>query len=161
MRLIPVLGFANLMLSTLTAGVFFGTHVSLGPSTKTFTPETYVEVQQATIRNLRPVMGPLLPLAVLVSLATTIRESRRGAKAPLMLSDLGFIAQLTSLIVTVVRELPINARVMTWSAEAPPPEWEKTRNSWAQAHTLRTVTSVLGFACLAAGTLASSHHRTA
>lgn len=45
------------MLSALSTGVFFGSRTSLGPSTKDFTPSTYVEVQQATIRNLRPVMG--------------------------------------------------------------------------------------------------------
>ncbi len=49
--------FSSLMLSALSTGVFFGTRTSLGPSTKDFTPSTYVEVQQATIRNLRPVMG--------------------------------------------------------------------------------------------------------
>jgi hypothetical protein len=59
--------FARVMLSALSTGVLFGTKVSLGPSAKDFTPGTYVEVQQATIRNLRPVMGTLLPGAVMAT----------------------------------------------------------------------------------------------
>ncbi|MDT7554048.1 MAG: hypothetical protein QOI16_2584 [Pseudonocardiales bacterium] len=49
--------FAALLLSALTSGVFFGTRASLGPSSKQFRPSTYVEVQQATIRNPAAVLG--------------------------------------------------------------------------------------------------------
>ena len=62
--------FSGLMLAALSTGVFFGPRTSLGPSTKAFAPKTYVEVQQATVRNLRPVMGTLLPEAVAANLAS-------------------------------------------------------------------------------------------
>lgn len=56
-----IVRFTGLLSAALSTGVFFGTRISLGPSSKSFAPTTYVEVQQATIRNLRPVMAPLLP----------------------------------------------------------------------------------------------------
>ena len=80
-----ILQFVALVLSALTTGVFFGTRTALGPSTRRFTPSTYVEVQQATVRNLRPVMGPLLPAAVLsngalLALRPRSRDRRRRAE---------------------------------------------------------------------------------
>jgi hypothetical protein len=43
--------------SVLSSGVLFGTVAALSPSKRTLDHRTYVTVQQATIRNLRPVMG--------------------------------------------------------------------------------------------------------
>jgi uncharacterized membrane protein len=142
--------FLALLLAALSAGVFFGTKASLGPSTKGFAPKTYVEVQQATVRNLRPVMGALLPGAVaanLAVLALSLRERRSPAFA---LTLAGFLCQLTSLVVTGLFELPINARVMTWSPEDPPEGWEALRDRWDAFHTVRTATSVAGLGCLVA-----------
>lgn len=142
--------FCSVMLSALSTGGFFGTWTSLGPSTRKFAPDTYVEVQQATIRNLRPVMGTLLPAAVAanaLAVALGARERRDPAFA-LTLGGLG--AQLVSLLLTVAVELPINAQVMTWAPAQPPPDWEMVRNRWAQVHTARTASSVAGLACLVA-----------
>jgi hypothetical protein len=83
--------FVSLMLSALSTGVFFGTRASLEPSTKDFTPGTYVEVQQATIRNLRPVMGTLLPGAVATNVVVLAlsRSQRRSPAFALTLSGRG------------------------------------------------------------------------
>lgn len=147
--------FLSLMSAALSAGVFFGTRTSLGPSTKGFAPKTYVEVQQATVRNLRPVMGPLLPGAVaanLAVLALSLEERRSPAFA---LTLVGFLSQLASLVFTGLFELPINARVLTWSPEDPPEGWEVMRDRWAAVHTVRTAVSVVGLGCLVAAELAS------
>ena len=140
----------SLVLSALSTGGFFGTRVGLGPSTKDFTPATYVEVQQATIRNLRPVMGTLLPSAVMANAAVLALSRRRDRPATFALTGAGLAAQLTSLILTGVIELPINATVMTWTPADPPEDWQSLRDRWASVHTVRTVASVVGFGCLAA-----------
>lgn len=44
-----VVRFTGLLSAALSTGVFFGTRTSLSPSSKGFTPSTWVEVQQATI----------------------------------------------------------------------------------------------------------------
>jgi hypothetical protein len=79
MNLRRVIAFAALLLASLTSGVFFGTRTSLGPSTKTFRPTTYVELQQATVRNLRPVMGTLLPASVAANLTLVVLMAREEA----------------------------------------------------------------------------------
>ena len=155
----PVARFAALMLSALSTGVFFGTRTSLGPSTRGFTPRTYVEVQQATVRNLRPVMGVLLPAAVAVN-AGMLALSWRDRRSPeFALTAVGFAAQTGSLVLTTAIELPINARVLAWSPDDPPPGWQDTRDRWATVHTLRTASAVVGLACLAAAAPSASPSR--
>lgn len=136
-----------------TGGLFFGTKTSLGPSTGHFTPATYIEVQQATVRNLRPVMGTLLPGAAamnVVVLALTAGERR----SPVSALTLGALAtQLVALALTGAIELPINSRVLTWSPGDPPAGWEELRDRWDRVHTTRTASAVVGLACLAAAAL--------
>jgi Domain of unknown function (DUF1772) len=146
------------MVSALSTGGFFGTWASLGPSTREFTPGTYVEVQQATIRNLRPVMGTLLPAAVSANAITVALEARDRRSPAFALTMGGPCSQLLSLVLTVAIELPINAQVMTWSPK-PPQGWETVRNRWAGVHTARTASSVAGLACVTAAALASSRDR--
>jgi len=146
--------FSSLMLSALSTGVFFGTRTSLGPSTKDFTPSTYVEVQQATIRNLRPVMGALLPAAVVVNAVVVILSRRdAGSRPAFRLTSGGLAAQVAALTLTAAIELPINAQVLTWAPDEPPHGWEATRDRWAWVHTARTTSSLVGLTCLAAAAL--------
>lgn len=112
--------FSGLMLAALSTGVFFGTRTSLGPSTKSFIPRTYVEVQQATIRNLRPVMGTLLPGAVAANLAVLALSARERRSSAFALTLTGLLSLISSVAVTGLFELPINARVMAWTPEDPP-----------------------------------------
>ncbi|HEY2277065.1 MAG TPA: hypothetical protein VGI00_01830 [Streptosporangiaceae bacterium] len=61
--------FSGLLLAALSTGVLFGTRAALSPSRSAFAASTYLEVQQATVSNLRPVMGTLMPGAVAANLA--------------------------------------------------------------------------------------------
>jgi uncharacterized membrane protein len=144
-----ILACVALLLSGLTSGVFFGTRAAIGPSTKSFRGTTYIEVQQATVRNLRPVMGTLLPASVAANLALAVlaaRESDRPRAFALIAT--GLLGQAASLAVTARYELPINSRVLTWSPADPPPGWQAARDRWDRFHTIRTATSVVGFGCL-------------
>ncbi|WIB63576.1 anthrone oxygenase family protein [Curtobacterium sp. MCBD17_040] len=159
MRLGPVVHFASLFTATLSTGVFFGTLTSLGPATGSFSPRTYIEVQQATVRNLRPVMGPLLPAAVAANLAMAVVRRRQGSSRASRLTVVGFTGQLTALAITVAVELPINARLLTWSSENPPEGWEGVRNRWAMAHRARVAAAVLGLGSLLAASVSESAPR--
>lgn len=144
-----------LLLSALTSGVFFGTRAALGPSTKGFRATTYVEVQQATVRNLRPVMGTLLPASVAANLALAVVTAREAdRRRAFALTAAGLVGQVASLAVTARYELPINARVLGWSPTDPPQGWQAARDRWDRFHTIRTTTSVAGLACLTAAVVA-------
>lgn len=147
--------FLGLLSAALSTGVFFGTKTSLSPSSKDFAPKTYVEVQQATVRNLRPVMGVLLPGSVAANLAVLALSVRERRPPGFALTLVGSLSMLASLVLTGLFELPINARVLTWSTENPPEGWEASRDRWEAVHTVRTATSVAGLGCLLAAALAS------
>lgn len=148
-----IVRFAGLLLAALSTGVFFGTRTSLGPSTKDFTPKTYVEVQQATVRNLRPVMGALLPGAVAANLALVVLSAREHRSPAFKLTLIGVLSQFAAVVLTVGVELPINARVLTWSPEHPPAGWRAVRDRWQTVHTARTAISVIGLGSLVAAAL--------
>jgi hypothetical protein len=134
----------------LSSGVFFGTVASLTPSKRGFQSKTYTSVQHATVRNLRPVMGFLLPASVVANLAMLVTTdhadttARRGAVT-------GLLGPLASLLLTARWELPINAQVMTWQPSDPPADWRAHRNRWETVHLIRTATALFGLA----GTLAT------
>jgi Domain of unknown function (DUF1772) len=151
-----VLRFTGMVLTALSTGVLFGTRTSLGPSTRTFSPATYVEVQQATVRNLRPVMGTLLPAAVASQAALLVVPPSERRSPAFALTIAGFLSQLASLVLTGAVELPINSTVLTWAPHDPPAGWEQTRDRWHAVHTLRTATSLVGLGCAMAAALASS-----
>lgn len=123
--------FSGLLLASLSTGVLFGTRTALGPSSKSFTTKTYVEVQQATVRNLRPVMGMLMPGAVVTNLAVLGLSARERRSPAFALMVAGILGNVTALTLTGLFEFPINARVLTWSPDAPPragkPRWNGGR----------------------------------
>lgn len=145
--------FSGLLLASLSTGVLFGTRAALGPSSKSFSRKTYVEVQQATVRNLRPVMGTLMPGAVVANLAVLGLSARERRSPPFALTLAGVLGNVTALILTGLFELPINARVLEWSPDDPPEGWEASMDRWQTVHTARTACSVAGLAALLAAVL--------
>jgi hypothetical protein len=141
--------------SVLSSGVFFGTVAGLTPSKRGFDSRTYVTVQQATIRNLRPVMGFLLPASVIANLALLVTTDRADTTAR-RAAVTGLAGPLMSLLLTAGWELPINARVMTWRPGRPPTDWTAHRDRWETVHLIRTATALIGLA----GTLASVMSRS-
>jgi hypothetical protein len=141
--------------SVLSSGVFFGTVAALTRSKRGFDRHTYVAVQQATVRNLRPVMGVLLPSSVLANLGVLVTTDRADTWAR-RCAVIGLLGPLTSLILTAGWELPINAQVMALHPDHPPANWTAQRDRWEVVHVARTATALIGLA----GTLAAATRRS-
>jgi len=131
--------------SVLSSGVLFGTVASLSPSKRDFNSSTYVTVQQATIRNLRPVMGSLLPTSVLANLAVLVTTDRADARAGRN-AITGLLGPLAALLLTARFELPINSQVLAWDPAHPPADWTATRDRWETVHLIRTAAALIGLA---------------
>ena len=150
--------FINLLLSSQATSVFVGTWAAVSPSTRDFPPATYTLYQQATIRNLIPVMGVLLPGAALSSLVVLVVEPDKRSPA-FYLTLTGLVAQLGLGGITQRVNMPINKEVLTWSPEHPPAAWQRKRDRWEAAHTVRAVVAVGGLAALFAAALAAPAKR--
>ena len=127
----------------------FGIWLGFNPSG--LTASAYVEQQQSAIRALNvtmPILGAICIAFTLVQ-ASLVRSSR----ASFYLLLVGAALLIAAGLVTRFGNQPINARVITWSATAPPPTWEQARDQWWHWHVLRTIAGLAALVCIIAASL--------
>src|SRR5882672_11398520 len=145
----PIVNFANLLLAALVVGTMFG--IWLGYNPADLSSRAYVEQQQHAIRALNVTMPVLGALTVLLTLASaTLARANRRQVALLLGAVACFVA---AGLVTRFLNQPINAVVITWSADAPPTNWSELRDEWWRWHVVRTVLGAVGLSLLIAANL--------
>jgi uncharacterized membrane protein len=144
-----IIRFIDLLLVALLAGTTFGIWLGFDPAGLSAT--TYVEQQQHAIRAL----NTLLPATGVLCIGLTLilaMAARRSPRARYLLIAAA-TCMLAAGVVTRFGNQPINAQVMTWVADAPPPNWTDFRDWWWQWHTARTVAMVAALAMLILATI--------
>jgi hypothetical protein len=149
-RFLSLARWSNLYISALTTAVFFGTRVALSPSSRSFSGPVYVAVQQATIRNLYPVMGVLMP-ASMVSHGVVLLLLRHRRTRLFWTTAISLVMTLGGAVSTLRGNFPINDQVITWTAETLPDNWQHLRDRWEHLHTFRTLLALIGLGALIAG----------
>ena len=134
--------FVSLFLTALLVGTMFG--IWLGYNPATLSASAYVEMQQNAIRSLN-VLLPVLGLACIV-LTAALAVLTKGDKRSRWLLILAVLCLVSAGLITRFANQPINAVVITWSAQAPASNWAELRDTWWRWHTLRTILAVTGFA---------------
>lgn len=144
---VNIISFVLVVLLALLVGTMFGIWVGFNPAS--LSASTYVEQQQNSIRSLNtllPAMGAMCILLT-VSLAVLFKGDSRSR----YLYVAAAVLMVAAGLVTRFGNQPINAVVMTWSAQAPAENWSQLRDAWWQWHIVR---SLAGIAALALTTLA-------
>jgi uncharacterized membrane protein len=157
-----VVRFVFLLLLGLLVGTMFGIWAGFNPLGLSAT--AYVEQQQNAIRSLNtllPLMGAAC-IALAVWLAVVAKNERRTRS----LLGAAVVCLLVAAVVTRFCNQPINAVVITWNAQSPPPQWAQLRAEWWQWHIVRTVAGIAGFGFALAAVLwseatALQHHNAA
>ena len=147
--LATAVSFTTLLLAALTAGGMFG--IWLGMDPRGLAAAAYVAQQQRSIRAMNvamPVLGAVTTLATVVDAYDVRGEPARCA---LLLASAACF--LIAGAVTRWLNQPINALVMTWPVQAPPPGWERLRDAWWRWHVLRTASAVAGLCLSIAATV--------
>ncbi len=147
--------FISLLLTALLVGTMFGIWLGFNPSALTVV--AYVEMQQNAIRALNislPALG-----AVCILLTATLAVLRKNDKRERSLLIAAVICLVTAGLITRFANQPINALVMTWTAQAPA-NWTELRDSWWHWHIFRTIAgiSALVFALIAALGASATYH---
>lgn len=145
---------ANLFVAALVVGTIFG--ISLGFNPAPLSAGAYVEQQQQAIRSLNVIMPALGALATLLTIANALTMPHRTAPVLLWGAALCFVA---AGLVTRFENQPINRQVMTWSAQAPPSDWQTARDSWWRWHLVRTTIGLVGLALVTVGSTMSGQAR--
>lgn len=142
--LTSTINFANLLLGALVAGTMFG--IWLGYHPGGLSADVYVSQQQHAIRALNVVMPVLGGLTIgLTLVAAALAASDRTRLILLLSAAVCFIA---AGLITRLLNQPINAIVMTWSADAPPTDWMQLRDDWWRWHVMRTIAGMGGLSLL-------------
>ena len=140
--------FVSLLLTSLLVGTMFGIWLGFNPSALTAT--AYVEMQQNAIRALNISLPALGRVCILLTAALAVLT--RNDKGSRYLLVAAAMCLALAGVVTRFGNQPINAVVMTWSAEALAANWMELRDTWWHWHILRTAAGVgaLALALLAA-----------
>jgi hypothetical protein len=136
--LISFLQALALLVLSLVVGAMFGVWRGFNPAS--FSPATFVEVQQGAIRGL----NVLLPAMGAISIVTVLLLAFFGRGRPIVLSLYlaAAAAMIVAGLVTRFGNQPINAMVMSWST-LPPAGWETLRDSWWSWHLVRLAAGIV------------------
>jgi len=142
--------FANLFLAGLVAGTMFG--IWLGYDPRKLSPSAFIEQHQNAVRALNVTMPALGAICIVLTIIHAyLARFRRSASNTLLAAAILFIA---AGFITRFGNQPINATVMTWQADAPPPPgWTDLRDQWWQWHVERTAAGLLGFILVVAASV--------
>ena len=147
--LISFLQALALLVLSLVVGAMFGVWRGFNPAS--FSPATFVEVQQGAIRGL----NDLLPAMGAISIVTVLLLAFFGRGRPIVLSLYlaAAAAMIVAGLVTRFGNQPINAMVMSWS-KLPPAGWETLRDSWWSWHLVRLTAGIVAELLLITGVFA-------
>ena len=146
--------FINIMLFALVVGVFWGTWFSLSRSIAEISPELFIGIGKAIIKNLAVPMRILMPLALLSTLPVLswMPQKRSGA---FVFMSLGLALMMGATLVTVLVEVPIDNQLKQWTLTSLPANWQALRDRWEFYHTVRTFVSLAALASVVIGSLAT------
>ena len=95
----------------------------------------------------------ILTPAGLLSLVPVLFISYIERPTTFYLTLAGFALFIVALLVTVLIEVPIVKRIVTWTAGTLPGNWQQLRDRWGSFHTIRVAAGILGLALLVAGAI--------
>ncbi|MEP6644867.1 MAG: DUF1772 domain-containing protein [Acidobacteriaceae bacterium] len=135
-----------LMCTGLVAGIFLGHRAGVSLAVPVLSPSSFVQLQQVIHKTFVRMMPVLIAGSVLGSAlwAILLRSSWRTAEFWLVSG--AALAMVCILGMTRAVNLPINKRLMTWNAAAPPSSLSTEWAPWERVHSVRTVLAIIAFA---------------
>ena len=118
----------------------FGIWVGFNPSS--LSAIAYVEQQQNAIRSLNTLLPAMGAACILLAAVLAILSKGDPRTRYLLVAAIACLA--AAALVTRFGNQPINAVVITWSAQAPDANWMQLRDEWWRWHVARTVSGIGG-----------------
>ena len=142
----------SILLAAVVGGMYWGPWLALSRSLNTFRPEVFLDVVDRMNRNMEDVMTVLGPISLL-SIAPVRFFSYNKQPRTFYLSLMGFAVFIVALLVTVLVEVPIVKRIVTWTVGTLPGDWQHQRDRWGAFQIIRVVAGIGGLALLVAGAI--------
>jgi uncharacterized membrane protein len=135
---LTVTRFVLLLLLSLLVGTMFGIWVGYNPASLAAT--SYVEQQQNAIRAFNTLLPVIGAICILLTAGLAFRSGSDTRVRNLHIA--AAICMVVAAVVTRFGNQPINAVVMTWSAQAPAENWMQLRDAWWEWHIVRSVAGI-------------------
>jgi uncharacterized membrane protein len=145
-----------LLSSGLLAGAFAYGFFAVVPTFYEVPLEVHLTYRDALMRH----NGIYVQIAMAVSILAPIwwAFTMDGPKNSRWLAISASLLAVISFVVTRFGNVPINRMIKTWSAVAPPADYERLLSRWMIFNDLRTATAVVGFACIIFATISFRGH---
>lgn len=140
--------FCSLLLSGLSAGIGFANAIGYMPAFADSPAPVAISFWQHADHYFRarmPIFGNVLLLTLVATLVVLHQEWQTW---PFWLVAIGLLLTAGDIFVIVTENLPINRRLVTWSPENVPRDFEQYRQQALRAFTKRSGLSILAFVCL-------------
>lgn len=143
MLLAPIVA---LVCTGLAAGIFLGHRAGVSRAMPELSPSSFVQLQQIIHRTFARMMPVLIIGAVVGSALWAVLLRAHWQTCEFWLVSGASVAVVCIFAMTLAVNIPINKRLMTWNAAAPPSDLSTVWAPWEQVHSIRTVLAILAFA---------------
>ena len=141
---IHIIQFSALSLLFLSSGVFWGSWLSIGRSFDEFPLTEFVHIAQIINRKLGISMRVIsIPCIILMVLCACLFPQKTFADV--LLYPCSILLTVSALLITVLIEVPMNNKIITWTIESAPINWKDIRKRWQCYNDIRTLLSLLSF----------------
>ncbi len=149
---LKIIELINIVISAMVGGMYWGPWLALTKSLKKFDSKVFLSVVGQLNQNMAPLMTILSPLSLVTTILVLI-ISYDNHNATFYFTFIGFLLFLMALIVTLIIEVPIVKKIVTWTETTLPSNWEQLRDRWGKFHILRVMAGIIGLIFLLAGIL--------
>jgi hypothetical protein len=146
---VKVLQFFSLLFLMLVTGIFWGPWFALSRSMHVFSAMEFLKIARTMAKNLGRGMQIMMPFSILATAVSAwCYPQPDSLGAYLSMASVLFI--VVSLVITMTVELPAVKKIVRWSADTLPANWEKIRDRWVYYHLFRVLAAFLSFASFTA-----------
>lgn len=140
--------FLQLLTTGLYTGLLFADRIGVTPVRPQLSVPSFVLFQQQLHIRFAILMPILLGVGLLSGIISLVLLRGDYKRKGFICTALATLCTLFVVILTRSVNVPINEALMTWSATSPPPNVMQLWSPWEQAHTIRTIVSLIGFSSL-------------
>lgn len=130
-----IASFFNILCASLLIGTTFGVWLTFNPHG--LGASEYVAMQRRGISALNTFMPLFGAVTILLTILSAVLAHDDRTRLYLLIAAV--LCFVVAGLVTRFLNQPINAVLMTWQVESPPPEWSELRDAWWRWHIVRTI----------------------
>jgi hypothetical protein len=129
--------------------------MALGTASERLSAPAYIELRQRIDQAIQNRLRYACYAALLFLLVLLVLAALRGSMPLLVTGAVALVALVTDLALAIKGNIPINARINTWTPEQYPTDWDAYRAQWLGIYRRRQVSICIGLTALLIGTVSA------